>query len=77
MELNETSYIETVDPGGELRNRFVAFGTQAKKWDDSILELCLKDIDQRISDGKESGHESYVREQLVKRHLIDVAMVRS
>lgn len=76
MELTIQTDIETIDPGGELRDRFVAFGVQAMKWNNPILELCLKDIDQRIQDGRDISNEPYVREQLVKRHLIEKAMVQ-
>lgn len=77
MELTTHTDIETVDPGGELRHRFAAFGVQAKKWEDDVLGLCLKDIEQRVRDGQESEHDGYVREQLVKHHLVRSAMSKA
>lgn len=74
MTWNEETPIDTLDPGEQLRKKFSAFGVQAKKWDPPLLKLCIADTDKRIQDGLESNNEPYVREQLVKRHLLTEAM---
>lgn len=74
MIWNEATPIDTLDPGEQLRKRFAAFGVQAKKWDDPLIAICIEDVDRRIQDGLESENEAYVREQLVKRHLLSEAM---
>lgn len=72
--LTEQTEIDVIDPGERLRRRFSAFGIQARKWDAPLIELCIADVDRRIADGRESDNESYVREQLVKRHLLNEAL---
>ena len=72
--LTEETPIDVLDPGEQLRKRFSAFGVQAKKWDDPLIALCIEDVDRRLADGRESENEPYIREQLVKRHLLQEAM---
>ena len=66
--------IERLDPDGVLRHRFMAFGVQAKKWQSDVLVLCIEDVDRRIRDGQETENHEYVRQQLVKRYLLNEAL---
>lgn len=73
-ELTLKTPIMDVDPDGSLRARYAAFGEQAKKWDDGVLQICLEDLERRFQDGKESGDDHYMRQQLVRHHLIRMVL---
>lgn len=74
VELSLETPITSVDPDGALRARYAAFGEQAKKWDDATLQICLDDLERRFHDGKESGDDHYMRQQLVRHHLVRAVM---
>lgn len=74
MRWSEEMSIEELDPRETFRKRFTAFGTQAKRWEPAILRHCIEDVDRRIADGRETQNVSYVREQLVKRFLLNEAL---
>lgn len=73
-ELTLDTPITEVDPDGSLRALYAAFGKQANKWDDEVLKLCLDDLERRFRDGKESGDDHYMRQQLVRHHLVRAVM---